>query len=292
MSFVHRIGLGTAQFGLDYGISNTRGRVGDDEVSQIVRRALEAGIRVIDTAPVYGEAERVLGQTLPAVSTIDVVTKTLRLAEGLPRVLARAARSCALLGRPADLIVHSVADLAGPAGADLWRGLEGLKAEGVCRRIGFSAYAEDDVVALAERFRPDLVQLPCSLADQRLARTGALARLRAQGVDIHIRSIFLQGLLLMTPQGLPQGLVRVAPWLERIRRKAHDLQLSMLEAALAYAASLDEEAALIVGVTSLSEFEDILAAAQRLRVNDVDWAAWRLDDDAVLWPVRWKELNA
>lgn len=292
MSFVHRIGLGTAQFGLDYGISNKRGRVDEDEVGRIVRRAVEAGIRVIDTAPVYGEAERVLGEALPADSTIDVVTKTVRLAEGLPRVLARAATSCNLLGRSVDVIVHSAADLSGPAGADLWRGIEGLKARGVCRRIGFSAYAEDDVVALAERFRPDLVQVPCSLADQRLARNGELARLRALGVDIHIRSIFLQGLVLMTPQSLPQGLVRVAPWLERVRRKAQDLNISMLEAALGYAASLDEDAALIVGVTSLAEFEDILAAAQGLRVADVDWAEWRLDDDAVLWPVRWKELNA
>lgn len=291
-SWVHRIGLGTAQFGLAYGISNQSGRVDDAEAARILRRAVEAGIGVVDTAPAYGDAERVVAAGLPAQASVPVVTKTLRLAEGLDRVVARARESRALLGRAPDLIVHSAGDLAGAPGDDLWAALRELRAEGICRRIGFSAYVEDDVLALAGRFRPEIVQVPCSLADQRLVMDGTLARLAASGVDIHIRSIFLQGLLLMEPGKLPGGLARVAPWLDATRRKAAGLGLSMLEASLGFAASLPGHAMLILGVTGMREFEDILAIASRSLLPDADWPGWRLNDEAALSPARWKELGA
>ena len=146
-----RLGLGTAQFGLDYGVSNTRGRVGETEVLNILDTAAINGVTLVDTAAAYGDAERALGRSWPFPSPFQVVTKTLRLAEGLDRIEHRARRSLERLGvaRAKALLVHSAEDLHGAEGRALWARLEKLKGEGLFQQIGFSAYAEDDPATLA-----------------------------------------------------------------------------------------------------------------------------------------------
>src|SRR6185295_11929183 len=110
-----RLGLGTVQFGQEYGISNTRGRVPLGDVEAILRRAADAGVRVLDTAAGYGEAERLLGSLPTLTNPFRIVTKTISLQHGLDTVLSRARQSVSILERkPVDLLlVHSAGDLHG-----------------------------------------------------------------------------------------------------------------------------------------------------------------------------------
>lgn len=283
-----RIGLGTAQFGLDYGISNASGQVSRDSVDRILALARMRGIRTIDTAAAYGRSEDVLASALDAETGWRVVTKTARLAEGLDAVLARARRSATMLsaGGLDTILVHSAADLAGPAGAALWNALRMLKDEGIFAHIGISAYVADDPEALARQFCPDVMQVPMSLLDQRLVAGGAVERLAALGVEVHVRSIFLQGLLFVPPGELPASLRHVAPELQNVVDLLNEAKVTPLHAAVAYALSRPGVARVLCGVTSAEELDEIASAAD-VDCPDLPWSRFALHDPLALDPSGW-----
>jgi aryl-alcohol dehydrogenase-like predicted oxidoreductase len=276
-----KLGLGTVQFGQAYGVSNRRGQVPAQDASAILKRAAAAGIRLLDTAANYGSAEAVLAalDTAP----FRIVTKTVGLKNGLETVIARARQSAGIL-KADTLLVHAASDLTGPDGNALWQALQGLKNEGLFRRIGISVYVADDPARLAERFGPDVMQLPFSLLDQRLLADGSLARLKSVGVEVHARSLFLQGLMLM--ETLPPHLSSAGPHLSKLRAELAKAGTTPLAAALGFVLSRPEIAFGVVGVTSVDELEEILTAlAQPLPA--LDWQALALGDARLLTPSLW-----
>lgn len=287
-SRVASIALGTAQFGMAYGVSNTRGQVPPGEMRAILERAQDRGITLLDTAAAYGNAEEMLGSILPAAGRYRVVTKTLSLSRGLASVVERARRSVELIGqRPLDaLLVHAAGDLALGEGADLWRALERLRDEGLFRRIGISAYLADDPLALALRYRPAVMQIPVSLVDQRCIADGTLLELKRLGVEVHARSIFLQGLLLMAPRDLPAKFQRAASALAGVRARIAEAGISPLQAAIGFILEQPEIDVAVVGVTRASELDDIIAAAANPSPF-ADWRACALDDPFTLTPSMW-----
>jgi aryl-alcohol dehydrogenase-like predicted oxidoreductase len=276
-----KLGLGTVQFGQPYGISNTHGQVSPKEAAAILARAGNAGIRLLDTAANYGEAEAVLA----ALDTpgFRIVSKTLGLKHGLNQVIARARQSATTL-QADTLLVHAAADLLGPDGDALWASLRRLRDDGVVRKIGISVYVADHPAVLAARFRPDVMQLPFSLLDQRLLINGTLARLRDLGVEIHARSLFLQGLLFLDE--MPEKLRHANPHLNRVRARLHGAGTTPLAAALGFVLSRPEIAFGLVGVTSAAELNEIIDAAKR-PLPALDWAAFAFNDEVTLTPSLW-----
>lgn len=277
---LEKLGLGTVQFGQAYGVSNQRGQVPKDEAADILDRAARAGIRLLDTAANYGEAEAVLAGF--DTSAFRIVTKTIGISRGLDRVIERARHSALL--KADTLLVHAAKDLEGAGGEALWAALRQLKDEGLFRRIGISAYVAEHPARLAEKFHPDVMQLPFSLLDQRLLENGTLARLKALGVEVHARSLFLQGLLFM--QELPEKLQGATPHLARVRQTLKAANVTPLAAALSFVLRRPEIAFGLVGVTSTGELEDIIAAASR-PLPALDWASFALQDELVLTPSLW-----
>lgn len=275
-----KLGLGTVQFGQVYGVSNTRGLVSPIEAAAILARAAKAGIGVLDTAANYGESESVLAamDTAP----FRIVTKTAGMKNGVEAVVAGARHSAEAL-KADTLLVHAAADLDD---ATLWPALQRLKAEGVFRKIGISTYFSDDPVTLAQRFRPDVMQLPFSLLDQRLLKDGSLAQLKNSGVEIHARSLFLQGLMLMPPGDLPPHLRDAGPHLTSLRTRLAKAGSTPLAAALGFALSRPEIDIALVGVTARDELDEIVSAAA-LPLPSIDWSACALDDERILTPSLW-----
>ena len=146
-------------------------------------------------------------------------------------------------------------------------------------RIGISTYVADDPASLAARFHPDMVQLPFSLLDQRLLMDGRLAKLKTLGVEIHARSIFLQGLLFLDT--LPEKLRHAAPQLAVIKTAITNAESTPLAAALGFVLSRPQIDVALVGVTRPIELDQILTAGA-LPLPDLDWAALALDDETVL----------
>ncbi|HJR57366.1 MAG TPA: aldo/keto reductase [Rhizomicrobium sp.] len=275
-----KLGLGTVQFGQAYGVSNTGGQVSRAEAAAILARAAQAGIMVLDTAANYGEAEKVLAalDTAP----FRIVTKTGPVKNGVETVIARARRSVDMLNAD-TLLVHAAADLDEPG---LWPALQQLKVEGVFRKIGISTYFADDPAAMAKRFRPDVMQLPFSLLDQRLLQDGSLTRLKDLGVEIHARSLFLQGLMLMPPGDVPPHLQGAGPHLTKLRARLAAAGSTPLAAALGFVLSRPEIDIALVGVTARDELDEIIAAAA-LPLPAIDWSACAMDDERILTPSLW-----
>jgi D-threo-aldose 1-dehydrogenase len=273
-----RLILGGAQFGLAYGATNTAGAKAGAQVLDVAARG---GIDLIDAAAAYGDAEAALG-SLGGASRFGLITKTLplKVAGSVDAVIARLAQSFALLGAQVldAVLVHHAGDLAGADGAALWAQLTALKAQGRVRAIGFSAYLDDAPVALAQRLRPDIVQLPASLLDQRPAQTGTLDALADLGVAVHARSIFLQGRLLADAPG--PGAHAITAVRERLAAGG----VAPMAAALGWIADQPAIAAAIVGVTTADELAAILSTSP---ARGLDWPAFALDNPEALDPRRW-----
>jgi aryl-alcohol dehydrogenase-like predicted oxidoreductase len=279
---VRRLGLGTVQFGQAYGVSNTAGQVPLAQVQAMLARAAEEGVAVLDTAANYGQAEEVLAQC--DTRAFRIISKTVSAKNGVAAVMARARQSVRSLGKVDVLLVHAVADLLGPDGDALWRALRELKEQGTVGAIGISAYVADDPAALARRFRPDVMQIPFSLLDQRLLRDGSLARLRELDVEIQARSLFLQGLLFM--ETMPEKLRDAAPLLTRIRQHIAATHSTPLAAALGFVLSRPEVDVAVVGATSRHELDEIFTGA-RTPLPESDWSACALNDIRILTPSLW-----
>jgi aryl-alcohol dehydrogenase-like predicted oxidoreductase len=300
-SLRHKLGLGTVQFGLAYGVTNPRGQVARADVAAILAAALAAGVDLLDTAAAYGESEAVLGALLPPAAPLRLVSKlpaidaaTIGPAE-ISACRASVRRSLARLRRPQlyGLLLHRADDLLKPGGDRLVALLRELKEAGLVAKVGVSAYERRQLDWVLAMFTPDLLQVPASVIDQRLLRDGTLARLRAQGIEIHARSVFLQGVLLADPAQLP---AHFAPWRDRLRRLAELAERagrSRLSLCLAFALARPEIDGVVVGVTGLAELQEILAAA-----GDSDAALpagldeLAVDDPQLVNPALWPAVPA
>jgi aryl-alcohol dehydrogenase-like predicted oxidoreductase len=284
---VARLALGTVQFGMSYGVSNA-GQVPAVEVRAILKAAAGAGIDLLDTAAAYGDAETVVSRAAVELGCpFAIVSKTPPGAE-TDAVITAARRSAELAGsRGLDaILVHHPADLAGDAGDRLWRALQDLVDQGIVRRVGISASFDDKPAELAARFAPAVMQLPVSLFDQRLVRDGTLIALAARGIEIHARSIFLQGLLFAGADRLAPSIRHIAPELEARRRLIRECGITPVDAAIAFALAQPKVRRIVVGVTSVDELGEMLSSANA-DMPAIPWSEFAIEDATVLNPSRW-----
>lgn len=291
-SALAKIGLGTVQFGLDYGISNRSGRTGTDEVASILATARNHGISILDTAPAYGESERVLGRFPLSESGFKVVTKTPKFTpadgDGLARQLAAGLEgSLAALGirRAYGLLFHQASDLSDKNGRALMRSARDCQARGMVEKVGVSIYTAGEIDAVMESHHPDVIQVPLNVFDQRLIRSGHLQALRAAGVEIHARSALLQGLMLMDPASLPASMAHARVPLESFRAFAARLSLTPLEAALGFVLGRAEADIVLCGVNDSAQLRDICLCARPLESREFTELA--VDDESLLNPSGW-----
>jgi aryl-alcohol dehydrogenase-like predicted oxidoreductase len=257
-----RLALGTVQFGLPYGIANKCGQVSEAETRAILEHARAAGIVMLDTAIAYGESERRLGEF--GVEDWHVVSKLPPIpagAEVRAWVGTSVRGSLARLKLPKlhALLLHRSEELRGIKGDLLYSALIDVKHNGLVDKIGVSIYNPCELDALMPRFSLDIVQAPFNVLDQRIATSGWLRRLYGQGIDVHVRSVFLQGLLLMTRERRPE---RFRKW-ESIWDAWHawldEQRLTPLQACLGFALAQSEIAQIVVGVDSKAQLQEVLA---------------------------------
>ena len=283
-----KIALGTAQLGFEYGIANTVGRVPRDEAARILDTAERGGVRLLDTAPAYGDAEEVLG-ALGAAGRFAIVTKTVRLgSKGAAGVVAAFERSLERLRTDSvhALFVHAAADLAGAPGRDLAAQLAGLRAAGRVKRLGVSVYSAAELTRALAVLDADAVQVPVNVFDQRLVTDGTLDRLKARGIEIHARSAFLQGVLLADAARLPAYFDPIRGRLAAWRSFCAKVGLTPLQAALGFLAGIAAIDHVVCGVESVAQLEGILSVSGP--PAGVDFRALALDDPDFVDPSRWK----
>jgi len=253
-----KIALGSVQFGIPYGVSNNEGKTSKKQALSILNFAQKKGIRTIDTAPSYGDSERVLGKLFEGEEW-DITTKTLPFnsksinEEQIEQLRSVFRESLVSLHKKSiyGLLVHSCNDLLKPGGEKIFREMERLREIGMVKKIGVSVYNSKQIAAILGKFNIDLIQLPINILDQRLVSGGQLTRLKNHGVEIHARSVFLQGLLLMSPNNIPSWFDPVRGVLESFHKEAKKRNMSVLQLALSFVQSIDEIDKVIVGVNTL-----------------------------------------
>lgn len=263
-----KLALGSVQWGMPYGIANRTGQTGIEEIAAILRAADAGGVALIDTASGYGEAESRLGQ-LGAAKNFRITTKTLRLdpnepaRDAVPRVENAFEDSLQKLQTSAvhGLMVHQPEDLLRPDAEHLWEALLRLKAAGRVARIGASLYHPLQLEAILARFPVEIVQIPFSLYDQRFLQTGWLARLKERGVEVHARSAFLQGLLLLDPDQLPPRFAEIREHHRFLHARLRETGFTPLSGSLAFVLDQPDIDYVVLGCEKLQQFSELLALA-------------------------------
>lgn len=264
---VERLVLGTAQLGLSYGVANRRGMLSPEQAEAILERAVELGVDTIDTAAAYGEAETRIGAFLKRhalFETVRICTKLPPLGADLSRDRLHRSVQSALdsslrrLGVPTvdSYLVHDAADLK-RYGADLVDALSRQQERGRIRAIGVSTYSPAESALLENHPSLSLLQHPLSLLDRRLLAGDRLTRLRASGVTVHARSVFLQGLMTLGAAALPNEAREPLHGLQRILDR---FDVTAAQAALPFVLASGVDRA-VIGVDDVQQLEQNVRAA-------------------------------
>jgi len=293
-----RLALGTVQFGLPYGLLSQANRPLDGkQASEVLAAAWQGGIDLLDTGAAYGDAEKAVGEHWPAGAQFSIITKTrplrrsefgstevAQVVEGV-RSSARLLRARALEG----LLVHHAPDLLVPGGDLMFRALEGLRAEGLVRRIGVSVYDAATLKAVRDRFPVQIVQLPVNLLDQRFVRDGTLANLARDNIEVHARSVFLQGVLLAEAGGLHARLAGVRGRIEAFQSQCAANGVSPAAAALRFVARCPGVDRIVIGVNNAAQLKENLSAFSAATTGswDLDASPYALDDTDIIDPRKW-----
>jgi aryl-alcohol dehydrogenase-like predicted oxidoreductase len=260
-----RLVLGTAQLGMPYGVANTGGQPSLQDAWAMLGLALDSGIHTLDTAAAYGEAEATIGRYLrertPA-APIAIITKLALDADAEDAaVRAALAASRSRLGvTPAAVLLHD------PDLLQCWRGpmgttLRACRAEGLVGAIGVSVYTPEQCAAALELPELNVVQAPFSVLDRRLEQAGLLADAHARGVDVLLRSVFLQGLLTMPAGDCPAWLDFAAAPLRAWRAACARHCVEPRMAALRFVLERTAPARVLVGCETQTQLRQLLAVA-------------------------------
>lgn len=287
-----KLALGTVQFGLNYGVANTAGRVSAEVACAILSRAKLYGMDTLDTAIAYGDSESLLGSQ--GVHEWKVVSKLPAIPVGCSDVAqwvrTQTQESLQRLGlqRLHGLLLHRPMQLLDVMGTELYAALQTLKAEGLVAKVGVSVCGPSELSELWPRYRFDLIQAPLNILDRSLVDSGWAARLKDACVEVHTRSALLQGLLLMPAHKRPARFDRWADIWHEWDRWLLATSLTPAQACLRYANAIDEIDRVLVGVDDLAQLDEIVVAADG--VLDYLPSFKPLLDGRLINPANWNQL--
>ncbi len=259
---MNRIVLGGAQLGLPYGILNGGETLSREEVARILDTAFGHGIDSIDTAIAYGQSESIIGET--AQNRFKVISKLPPIPSSVSNVsewvytqvdASLSRLKCTSLDA---LLLHRPQDLTGIHGAELYDAISSLKIEKIIHRFGISIYEPDELADIIGKFDIDVVQAPFNVFDRRIL--GVINQLAALNIELHVRSVFLQGVLIAGPAGRPQ---RFEPWFEHFALFddwVHSTGMSAMSCCLGFALQQPGVAKLVIGATSAESLAEIMAS--------------------------------
>ncbi len=287
-----KLALGTVQFGMDYGVANTAGRVLLQEANAILLRAKVCGIDTLDTAIAYGDCEAALGQL--GVDQWKIVTKlptvpgdckdvTQWVCDQIQQSMKRL-RVRQLYG----VLLHRPDQLLEDKGPSLYAALQRIKSTGWTQTIGVSVYCPAELDALFDAYALDLIQAPLNILDRALVESGWASRMYGAGVEVHTRSAFLQGLLLMQPGQRPAKFSRWAnvwnvwdSWLEQEG-------LTSVEACVRYVTQFSVIKRVVVGVNTAAQLNQIIDASEGKLASLPEFDT--LEDARLINPASWTQL--
>ena len=248
-----KIILGTVQFGKNYGISNYKGRTRNDEINKILQLAYKNKINTLDTAFCYGVSEKIIGQYI--YDNPDQSWEIISKGSSLKNFY----KSLELLGNSlTTYLAHDVNEFL--SDKELQNNLYGLKENSLVKKIGVSVYNADEIVEVLNNCDVDIIQLPINILDHRLIKSGLLKKVKDMGVEVHARSIFLQGLLFLSKKKLIEMFPDVIQSINKIKEIAEANSLKISDLALLFVNDNIHIDKLVIGVNNIEQLKNNIKA--------------------------------
>jgi aryl-alcohol dehydrogenase-like predicted oxidoreductase len=284
----HKLALGTAQFGLDYGLQNEFGQVPFDQVTAIIDFAAKQGISVLDTANMYGTSQQVLGTYLANTPEhFKIVSKIKTDSMDEARRIFSDCLSTLGINQLYGYLIHRFAEYqTTPAIYDF---LLEQKQLGIIRKLGFSLYFPDELEYLLDHQVPiDIVQFPLSILDQRFLPY--LPILRQKKIEVHVRSVLLQGILAKPFTTLPSHFDPVKPKLQALEKYAQHHQIPLAALALNFAQLQPEVDQVVIGVHTLDQLKNNIRATDYMEQSRnvlSELLLYKETDEQIIVPLNW-----
>jgi aryl-alcohol dehydrogenase-like predicted oxidoreductase len=280
-----KLGLGTVQFGLPYGINNTAGKPALPQILNTLQAAADAGISVLDTAADYGDSEENLGKALQGNFHFRIITKVSKhgpVRESLNRSLMRLQMSTVY-----GLLLHSFEQYR--SNPSVWDDMRKLRDEQLVTRIGFSLYLPEELELILSLNLPiDIVQIPYSVFDRRFEKYFGI--LKNRGVEIHVRSVFVQGLVFSALDKLNSFFDPIRPKLEALNNIANESGKSIESLCLNFVNANHYIGIVIIGVDSKQNLErNVSALTENLSIDELfKLRSLREENEQMILPYNWK----
>ena len=286
--------LGTAQFGLDYGISNNEGKISSSVIQEILEGALEYGVDYLDTANVYGDAEKRIGEFFELTKQFKLITKTAHTKinsnskENISLINDELEISLSKMKRDSVdvLLVHNAKEILSIDGSEIFQSLIGIKKSGLAKKIGVSVYSLEELRQVNAKYSVDVIQFPLNVFNQSFCEPGILNELNIQGIELHARSVFLQGILLMDTSNLDNYFDSIKSIHSSYQEVLFQKKLSLVEGALNYVKQVNELDAVIFGVQNSKQLIEIINALES-KLTDINYKNFIINDENITNPSRW-----
>ena len=290
----NRIAIGTAQFTNQYGITNTHGVTEQEDVNKILKCALDNGVKFLDTAIGYGQSEKSIGFSklggFKCISKLPTLPKDIISSEIDEWIKNNILQSIKNLGveKLFAFLLHNVNDLNGPYAKKIYDVLNESKEKNLIEYVGYSLYNPDELDQHFDNYKPDIVQIPYNVFDQRFSETGWISRLHNEGVIIHARSIFLQGLLLLPMEKLPKYFLGWREHFKKWNTFLNNNNVTPLEACISYVLMNEKVDQLIIGVENVTQIKEII----RIIKNNCFYVSenFAINDTNLINPSKWKSI--
>lgn len=285
-----KLALGTVQFGADYGVANKLGAPKIAEIKEILGLAKENHIDTLDTAIAYGASEEILGEC--GVEGFNIVTKIPPLSVykeySITKLEDEILRSIERLRVPKlhGVMFHRADDVARFSATELRDFFDRFRNNNLINKFGVSFSRPEQIQKVEDIVDIDIVQVPVNVIDRRFIDSGELSRLKMKGIEIHTRSVFLQGLLLMDQEEIPSYFCR---WLNKLRRWNMEKDYSVrrkLATSLHWVTQNTDISKVLVGVDSLQHLKEIIeVSSETQNIEKLEYMK-SIEEDLVD-PSRW-----
>ena len=285
---VRKLVLGTAQFGMNYGVANKSGQVTVEEASRIIEAAQRIGIDTLDTAQAYGSSEEVIGRCLSKLrhKNFHVITKVSDRCVDIDERVRQCHEKTSV--RPKALLAHSSVLFSD---TNFQTAIGQFRSQGHDIKIGVSLYSEKEInQVMRTQFLPEIVQVPLSILDSRLHHSGIIEEIKRRNIEVHARSIFLQGLLYLSLRDVSAQLPAAVPYLSYLAKVAGESGLTISEMSLLWVASLKSVDRILIGVDNCAQlFSHLNTLAKEVNPECYDRAlSLKCEQESVLNPSLWK----
>jgi len=288
-----KLALGTVQFGLNYGIANQSGQIEFSDAANILQLAKEAKIDLIDTAIAYGNSEKILGKIgvtdFNLISKLPSVPKNCQNIDNWVTGMIQGSLERLKIRSLYGLMIHQSQNLLDNSGKKLVDALYRIKSIGLVKKIGVSIYNPSEIDDVINLMKIDIVQAPLNVIDRRLETSGWLSKLHEANIEVHTRSTFLQGLLLLTRNKIPAKFDRWANIWDRWCLELKKNNLDAVQVCLSYPLSLSEVDRIVIGVDNVAQLKNIIKISQLIK-SQQNWSFMISNDQMLINPSSWSSL--